>query len=488
MSASEWMTLIACAGHLSLALLVFLRGGPSPLALPIALLSLDLFGWNFASFAYGHSGAPVWHYIDRALSPLTPPLALHVVCAFVGKTRKLRYPLIAAYLAFASLVLRINEPDWTPIFLTGIAVTMVPALALLVAHLFGTDDPEERVRTRLILAAVAIGTILGSTDLWNTEAPVPIPQLGAVATFISTSLIATVTLRLKLLGKELSPHVMFYPAVLAVVAVMGYIAVFEWLGGRSVVALGVVTGVLGAAIAFREIRYAQAIRSARSEQLVTMGRFSRQLAHDLKNPLTALSGAIQFLLRERAAGRPLEENAHFLDMMAEQAARLRGVVDDYERIARVEPVRLPIAINDLVRGVLSLQPFAAREGIDVKAQLADDLPECNADRDLVATALENLLRNAFESMPSGGTVTVRTEKTQGAEPRIAISVEDQGVGMDARDQARAFDDFFTTKAGGMGLGLAFVRRVAHAHGGHVSLSSRVGRGTLVSFQIPAQGE
>jgi two-component system sensor histidine kinase HydH len=60
--------------------------------------------------------------------------------------------------------------------------------------------------------------------------------------------------------------------------------------------------------------------------------------------------------------------------------------------------------------------------------------------------------------------------------------------MDARDQSRAFDDFFTTKAGGMGLGLPFVRRVAHAHGGHVSISSRVGRGTLVSFQIPAKNE
>ena len=62
----------------------------------------------------------------------------------------------------------------------------------------------------------------------------------------------------------------------------------------------------------------------------------------------------------------------------------------------------------------------------------------------------------------------------------------EGVGMDARQQARAFDDFFTTKASGMGLGLAFVRRVAHAHGGQVSLSSRIGRGTLVRVTIPAK--
>src|SRR5262249_437429 len=157
-----------------------------------------------------------------------------------------------------------------------------------------------------------------------------------------------------------------------------------------------------------------------------------QLAHDLKNPLAALSGAIQFLLRERAAGRPLEANAHFLEMMAEQATRLRGVVDDYERIARVEPGCLPVSLNDLVRGVLRLPPFSPREGIEVKAQLADDLPECSADRDLVATALENLLRNAFEAMPTDGTVTVRTERTANTKSRISISVEDQGIGMDPR--------------------------------------------------------
>ncbi|HEY3595012.1 MAG TPA: histidine kinase dimerization/phospho-acceptor domain-containing protein, partial [Polyangiaceae bacterium] len=397
MSASDWMSVVACAGHLSLAMLVLLRGGPSPLALPLALLSLDLFGWNFASFAYAHSHADVWRYLDRSLSPLTPPLTLHVVCVFTGNARKLRYVLLATYVVFASLVFRMDAPDWTSLFLFGIAATMVPALGLLVAHLIRTDDPEERIRTKLILAAAAIGTVLGSTDLWNTRVSLPVPQLGSLATLVSTLLVATVTLRLRLLGKELSPYVMFYAAVLAVLGVIVYVAIFEWLGGRSAVALGVITVALALGVVLREIWYAQAVRHARSEQLVTMGRFSRQLAHDLKNPLAALSGAVQFLVRERDSGRSLAEHGHFLDLMAEQTQRLRNVVEDYERMARVEPVRLPVVVNDLVKSVLSLQPFAAREGIEIKAQLAENLPECSADRDLVATALENLLRNAFEA-------------------------------------------------------------------------------------------
>jgi signal transduction histidine kinase len=96
--------------------------------------------------------------------------------------------------------------------------------------------------------------------------------------------------------------------------------------------------------------------------------------------------------------------------------------------------------------------------------------------------LENLVRNAMEAMPDGGTVTVRTARS-GAES-VLLSVADTGCGMDARTRERAFDDFFTTKALGSGLGLAFVRRVVEAHGGRVSLESEQGRGTLVSVRLP----
>jgi signal transduction histidine kinase len=486
MSVSEWMSILSAAGHLALALLVLLRRTPSPMALPIALLALNQFGWNFAAFAYHHSGAIVWSYLDRGLSPLTAPLAFHVICAFVGKSRPLRYAIALGYLAFASLVFWMNKPIWDNLFLGAIVLIMAPALGLLAFHLQKSDDPAERARTRLILAAALIGATFGSSDLWNDKVSVPFPALGNLATLVSTALVAIVTLRFRLLEKELSLRVVLYAVALAALAVLFYVAVFEWLGTNSVVMLGMFTVVLLVGVGMRELRYGQALRNARSQELVTMGRFSRQLAHDLKNPLAALSGALQFLAKERAGGRSLSEHAHFLDLMVEQVTRMRGVVDDYERIARVEPVRLPTTVNDLVRRVLHLQPFAAREGIRVEARLAEGLPECDADGDLLATALENLLRNAFEAMPAGGTVTVRTDRATGLRGAVEISVEDEGVGMDARQQARAFDDFFTTKATGMGLGLAFVRRVAHAHGGEVSLSSRIGRGTLVRVTIPAK--
>src|SRR5262252_10281439 len=117
MSVSEWMSILSAAGHLALALLVLLRRTPSPMALPIALLALTQFGWNFAAFAYHHSGVIVWHYLDRGLSPLTPALAFHVICAFVGRARPLRYAIAFGYLGFASLVLWVTKPIWDNLFL-----------------------------------------------------------------------------------------------------------------------------------------------------------------------------------------------------------------------------------------------------------------------------------------------------------------------------------------------------------------------------------
>jgi signal transduction histidine kinase len=235
---------------------------------------------------------------------------------------------------------------------------------------------------------------------------------------------------------------------------------------------------------------------ARRDQLVrlaTLGRLAAQMGHDLKNPLAALKGAAQFLREERSQGRTIDDKTEFLDLLVDQINRLEGAVDKYQRLGRVEAVRTRIQVNDLVRGLVALQRFNA-DDIKLKAELADDLPECAIDRDLLAGALDNLLRNAFEATPrtlGGGavkaTVTVRTALTRTRQATgVTLSVEDAGMGMSARTRERAMDDFYTTKATGSGLGLAFVRRVAEAHGGDVSLWSKEGAGTTVRLFLPVE--
>jgi signal transduction histidine kinase len=186
--------------------------------------------------------------------------------------------------------------------------------------------------------------------------------------------------------------------------------------------------------------------------------------------------------KERAGPTP----DALVHLMLEEIERLGRVVDTYGRLARVDVERGPVDLNELVRQVAAFQALARNHKVSLATDLADELPECLADRDMLASVLENLVRNAVEAMPEGGSVTMRTQRPRADEPPgFILAVEDTGLGMDAKTLDRAFDDFFTTKPMGSGLGLAFVRRVVQAHGGEVSLTSSPGNGTIVRVRLPA---
>jgi signal transduction histidine kinase len=220
------------------------------------------------------------------------------------------------------------------------------------------------------------------------------------------------------------------------------------------------------------------------QRLAGLGRLAEQLAHDLKNPLAALKGGLQFLAVELQQGRSLDTRNGYLMLLLEQVDRVNRVVEEYQRIARVEPVRSRSRVNDIVSDVLGLQSFASSSSVTLTVELAESLPDCLLDPELIAMALENILRNAYEAMPAGGTVVVKTQPAFDADA-VLITVEDQGQGMDARELERAADEFFTTKADGTGLGLYFVARVARVHGGRLDLNSTVGQGTRVGLWLPA---
>jgi signal transduction histidine kinase len=163
---------------------------------------------------------------------------------------------------------------------------------------------------------------------------------------------------------------------------------------------------------------------------------------------------------------------------------MESAIDKYQRLGRLEPRCAPVQVNELVRGLVTVQSFARDGGAILRAELTPDLPDCALDRDLVTLALENLIQNAFESKPRGA-ITVRTSSGNAKLGRgVLLAVEDTGAGMNARTRDQALDDFYTTKANGSGLGLPFVRRVAEAHGGEVHLLSTEGVGTTVRLFFP----
>jgi signal transduction histidine kinase len=508
MSASEIVALAACVGQLALALLSIARATRSPLAVPLALLCLNIFGWMGADLAWHVSGVSAWHFVDHSLTPWTAPLALQFVLTFAGRRRALRPALVVLSLAAASLSAvavragflehawggpmdftiprlfgAIGPLPWAQTFMSVALPTMVFAMFVLFQHLRESRDPAEQVRTRLLLAALAIGTVLGSTEELGQF--VGVPALGNIGMLTTSAILAVIALRFRLFDRDVSLRAIQLLLALAAAIALVALVVVKMLGADvALFVLGAAMISLFVVAASRRWLAEGAEMRVRREHLTTLGRFSAQMAHDLKNPLAALKGAAQLLREDLKRETPGIDRAQFTDLMLEQIERLNGLVDVYGRMARVEPNCEPLDLNDAVRSIVALQSFAG-DAVEVRTELAEALPACRADRAMLARVMENLMRNAMEAMPEGGTVVVRTARAA-EEAAVVLSVEDTGCGMDARTRERAFDDFFTTKPTGTGQGLAYVNRVVEAHGGRVSLSSELGRGTVVRVQLPSE--
>jgi hypothetical protein len=195
-----WVTLAACAGELTLALIALLRGAPSRLALLLAILSLDLFFWNFATLAYEISGVAAWHWLDHATSPLSAPLALHFVLVFSGRRRQLGWVIAFAYAAFglisaaSSLAFffpwarRFTDSEaWAGAHLALLVPLVVLGTGCLIVHVRRSAAKDERWRGRLLLLGFSVLAILGSTELLRAI-DIPVPSLGSIGVLVCNRL------------------------------------------------------------------------------------------------------------------------------------------------------------------------------------------------------------------------------------------------------------------------------------------------------------
>jgi two-component system, NtrC family, sensor histidine kinase HydH len=484
-SSHQVLSTLACLGHLAFAIVAWRHRGRSRFAPVLALLVSDVFGWTFSELAYRVSGAREWLIADHLFSSFTPALALHVVLLFVGKTRALSPLAIGAYVvSIGAAALAANSTLWWKLLLAHGLVTLGVTTGLLVVHRARTTDLEERRRTELLLLGMVVGTLLGLTDLLSDKLSFPLPELANVGTLFAVALFAVATLRLRLLGREVTGDLIGFAVLSSAVLIGAGLFAVRGLDPRGgfwlVLALA---GLLTVVLLLRELGRAASVARERQRRFALVGRFSAQLAHDLRNPLGALKGALQFLAEEQRAGRSLDGHARFVELMLEQVDRVDRVVDKYQRMVKLEPSRTTTSLNQLVRELSSLQTLALPSVTKLELELAPELPDCEIDRDLVLLALENLLRNAGEALPRGGTITLRTSATTLGDG-VNVSVADDGEGMDARELEQATAEFFTTKAQGSGLGLSFVERVARVHGGSLRLFSRPGKGTLVELSFP----
>jgi two-component system sensor histidine kinase HydH len=499
-SAHHWVSIFAALGQLLLAGLTLWRAGNSPLRVPLALLCVDIAAWTAGAFAFDMTQSPTAALVDHVLSPLTAPLALDFVLVFVGARRASHQTRIAAFSLAGSLsattLVGVVAPRlhgfsgsraWGIWLLATALPTMAVALVTLVRHLSATSESEERTRTSLLLFVFAIGTLFGVTEEVGHFAPT-FPGLADIGMLICALGMALIALRFRLFGsKAAAPSVLQFGGA-GVVSLYRCVLALHFAGPRATAMVLATSAIALAAFAVARDRIILAAQKAeRTAQLATLGRFSAQMDHDVRNPLAALKGAAQLLQRDLANPLPAIDRVDFVDLMVAQCNRIEVIFDRFRRLSRLELLRSEVDVNALILSVLARQASAVPPDVVVRSNLANDLPSCDVDPDLLATVVENVARNAIEAMPAGGTLTIATSPTPRGIPGVVIAIQDTGVGMDARTAERATDDFFTTKPTGSGFGLAFARRVIEAHGGEIAIYSQTGKGTLVRMCMPLRG-
>jgi len=221
----------------------------------------------------------------------------------------------------------------------------------------------------------------------------------------------------------------------------------------------------------------------RSQQLAALGELSAAIAHEIRNPLVAINTSVGILRN----GLDLEdEDEELMNIISEEAMRLNKIVDDFLKFARPnEPQFLRTDINGLIRETILILRNRFN-GIDTKIQLTEDLPIISGDPDQLKQVLMNILINAIESMPSGGTLSIATRYGNNSNGHLQteIVIKDTGNGIQDTDLSKIFQPFFSTKKDGVGMGLAICERIIQNHDGEIKVNSRFGMGTEFIISLP----
>ncbi|MGH9328492.1 MAG: two-component system sensor histidine kinase NtrB [Terriglobia bacterium] len=218
----------------------------------------------------------------------------------------------------------------------------------------------------------------------------------------------------------------------------------------------------------------------RAERLYALGQLSAGLAHEIRNPLASIEGAAGVLRRENPSER---RRLEFLDIIQKESRRLNQLLTRFLRFAKpAAPDIRVVGIGDLLDSVVSLARHADGAGrVELRKEIKPGASTVECDPEQMKQVLLNLVMNAAQAMPQGGTVVLRAQRD---DSRFSIDVEDQGVGISQENVERVFDPFFTTKDAGTGLGLSVAHQIINQHGGRLTVLRNSPEGVTVRISIP----
>ena len=257
---------------------------------------------------------------------------------------------------------------------------------------------------------------------------------------------------------------------------------------------------LGAMLVARNLGYLSQVHSTLnySRKLAALGRLMTGVAHEVKNPLNAMTIHLELLKQKLAAvpelvtvsaGGPDQgprgtNLSKHVNVISSEIRRLDEVVNGFLKFARpdelkLQPVQLATLISDVVTTAM---PEAESRNVTIRTECPTSVPAINADPGMLSQALLNLAINACQAMPTGGTLRIscRTDDRR----RVVVDFEDTGVGIPPENLSRIFDLYFTTKKEGSGIGLSMVYRIVQLHDGEVEVQSTPGHGTRFRLMFP----
>jgi nitrogen fixation/metabolism regulation signal transduction histidine kinase len=222
----------------------------------------------------------------------------------------------------------------------------------------------------------------------------------------------------------------------------------------------------------------------RTNRLAAWAEMAREVAHEVKNPLTPIQLSAEHL-RRVYQDRDVDFAATLdscTQTILRQVRTLRGIVTEFTAFARppasvLEPCDLAALVPDVVRPYQSALP----PGVDLAVDVPGEPQPVQGDRRLIERAVVNLVENALQAVGEHGRIRIQITPEDG---RVRVDVEDSGPGIDPEMKERLFEPFFSTKTGGSGLGLALVKKIAEDHGGGVEVESHPGNGTRATLWFP----
>jgi signal transduction histidine kinase len=445
-AVNSYIALAAAVVNFTLALLVMLRTSRETVYTTFALACLGVAWWNFWDFMVYASGNELWLPMGFTVntpwknivsigSTLAATAMFHFTLALVGKLRGNRTWIVLAYclavpLALSPIAALYSEPfnrfwtgpGWNLSFFILLFPFILASIILIAIALRDARGKEEGQWLKFILAAVILQVATGMTDLFHKIFPF-LPPLGHLGNVIG-------------------------PVILA-------------------------TGVFRHRRAFDILAQAQG-------KLELISHLAAEVAHEVKNPLTAIKGIVS-LLAGTTNSPDTDRIQQYKEILTDEFERIENILSNLQDLTKpLKVVKENLDINQLIKKILQLTSLDELV-LDISFEDGEKVLQAEVDPSLLKQVILNVVRNASEACEQDGKVEIRTLPDHDF---IRIEFTDNGPGISEEVRARIFEPFFTTKSSGLGLGLVVTLKIVEAHGGRVFLDNVEPTGARVTILIP----